>query len=98
MTATGSRAAEVADDDLEIAAVIMADVVTADRPNRVGYAVDCIAAAIAAARADGDRLRQRIEALAGDFDANGNGAALGDPSDTAWHKAARLLRVALDAE
>lgn len=37
----------------------------------------------------------RVEALAEDFDANGNSRALEDTSAHAWHKAAHLLRAAL---
>ncbi len=39
---------------------------------------------------------ERVRAVTADFDANGNGCALGDPTAEIWHKAARLIREALD--
>lgn len=54
------------------------------------------AALAARPSADTETLRARIEALTSDFDANGNGCQLGDQAGNAWHKAAGLLRAALD--
>jgi hypothetical protein len=57
-----------------------------------------IAAALAARRpaTEAEQAVERCRRLAADFDANGNGQSLGDPCADTWHKAANLLRTALD--
>jgi hypothetical protein len=44
------------------------------------------------AEAERDKLAAQVQALADDFDANGNSCPLGDSTGGAWHKAARILR------
>jgi hypothetical protein len=41
------------------------------------------------------RVTELLRALIAEFDANGNGCELGDPSADAWHKASHRVRATL---
>jgi hypothetical protein len=80
--------AEVTAADREKAAVLFRTA-RADHNHLRGE--EAIAQALADERA---KAREPFLTLAADFNANGNGAELGDPSAHAWHKAARLVYAA----